>query len=584
MNKSIPLAKESAHPSLLPGLYLFFYVVCIGLFPFLVLGPFGDRFDKIIPRALAYILSIAIGTALLKVAREQVSWTGAALITGLVYGAVYRLAVFIPDVSTYPFTLGWSEGSRYYYASLFFSQHIYGISVPLSVLHPTRYLMQAAPFLIPGLPIWVHRLWQVLLWVVFSLWAAFLLEKRLPVQGRWQKWFFVLWAFLFLLQGPVYYHLLVMVILVLWGYDEQKPWRTWLVVLAASAWAGVSRVNWLPVPGMLAAALYFLETGLQKKSFWRYLLKPAAWTAAGSAVGFVVQKAYTLWSGNPPAWFGSSFTSDLLWYRLFPSATYPLGVWPAVFVVTLPLLLIAVLRLAPRWRDYHPVRWLALAAILFVLFAGGTVVSAKIGGGSNLHNMDAYLVLLLVTGSFIAYGKFQPDRGEVDGSFRLPQALLALAVAIPVLFAIGEGNRIPTYDFARARSDLAALKQTVEQSAQNGGQVLFISERQLLTFKDINVPLVPNDEKVFLMEMAMSNNQAYLSQFYDDLRNHRFAYIVSHPLKLNYQGGKHIFGEENDAWVLHVSEQVLCYYQPQVKMPEVNIWLFTPRSNTGSCP
>ena len=50
-----------------------------------------------------------------------------------------------------------------------------------------------------------------------------------------------------------------MVILVLWGFDATHFWRNLVLVLVASLWAGISRVNWLPVPGMLAAALYLLE-------------------------------------------------------------------------------------------------------------------------------------------------------------------------------------------------------------------------------------------------------------------------------------------------------------------------------------
>jgi len=46
-----------------------------------------------------------------------------------------KIATFFPEVSTYPFSLGWSEASRYYYASLFLSKQIYGIDTPPSVLH-----------------------------------------------------------------------------------------------------------------------------------------------------------------------------------------------------------------------------------------------------------------------------------------------------------------------------------------------------------------------------------------------------------------------------------------------------------------
>jgi len=70
----------------------------------------------------------------------------------------------------------------------------------------------------------------------------------------------------FLFQGAVYYHLMVCVVLVLLGYKKDKPLRTLIFVLLASVWAGISRVNWMPVPGLLAVALYLLDTPFDGKN------------------------------------------------------------------------------------------------------------------------------------------------------------------------------------------------------------------------------------------------------------------------------------------------------------------------------
>jgi hypothetical protein len=43
---------------------------------------------------------------------------------------------------------------------------------------------------------------------------------------------FTLWAFLFIFQGPVYYHLTIILIIVLLGYDREHFWKTLLVVSA----------------------------------------------------------------------------------------------------------------------------------------------------------------------------------------------------------------------------------------------------------------------------------------------------------------------------------------------------------------
>jgi hypothetical protein len=123
------------------------------------------------------------------------------------------------------------------------------------------------------------------------------------------------------------------------------------------------------------------------------------------------------------------------------------------------------------------------------------------------------------------------------------------------------------------------------QAVQDGGEVLFITERQLLTFHTLeNVPLSPDYENIFLMEMAMANNRPYLNAFRNDLQRHRFALIVTGPVTIQYQGRSHQFGEENDAWTQRVSVPLLCYYASEVTLQEVNVQILAPRSKTGDCP
>jgi hypothetical protein len=451
-----------------------------------------------IPLRLVIFCVLSLGGAWLFLkAWPEHGWGVAILITTLGYGVVYKLASFIPDVSTYPFSLSWSEASRYYYASLWFSHQVYGITEPPSVLHPSRYLLQSLPFLIPHTSLLVHRLWQVVLWVVTASLTSGLLLRRL--YQRAQKLPLVVslglffWAFLYLFQGPIYYHLLLMVILLLWGFNGSHFWRSLVLVLITSLWAGISRVNWLPVPGLLAAALYLLEVRSIGKSLWRYLLPPAVWVLAGTGAAYASQQAYQFWSGNPVAWFGSSFSSDLLWYRLLPNPTFPLGILPSAILVSLPLIALMVAHLFRRWRDYHLIRLFGLAAILFVLFVGGVVVSVKIGGGSNLHNLDAYLALLLVISSYISFDRFQPDR--TSDEIKISQAavtltinrlswlagsiLIAATLVFPLYFTLSYGGALPHRDYSAAQSALKEINSATRDVSSGGGEVLFISQRQL---------------------------------------------------------------------------------------------------------
>jgi hypothetical protein len=574
------------------------YILSFAVFPWLVMSP-AISFMTNIPLRLVIFCLLSLGGAFLfRLAWPRQGWAAALLLTPLGYATAYKLASFIPDVSTYPFSLAWSEASRYYYASLWLSRQVYGFSIPPSVLHPSRYLLQSIPFLIPNSPLWLSRVWQVILWVVMAGLASWLLVRRLGIWGRGTTLVIsistVLFGFLFLFQGPIYYHLLLMVILVLWGYSRSHPWRTLAVVLIASLWAGISRVNWLPVPGLLAAALYLMEVKLKGKPAWRYLSQPAMWVITGTACGYASQRAYQLWSGNPTAWFGSSFTSDLLWYRLWPNVTFPLGILPSACLVSLPLIGLILLRLNNRLKEFHPLRLLGLVAILGVLFVGGVIVSVKIGGGSNLHNLDAYLTLLLVIGSAIFFKRFQADQtGQMTGNLQADQAaspgllsrfseniLIAGALIIPMYFILSTGGQLPKHDYQAAQTALQTINHTTQATADQGGEVLFISQRQLLTFNYVkNVHLVPEDELVFLMEMAMSGNTAYLDAFHTEISHQRFAMIVAEPLVIQWQGKSHGFGEENDAWVKQVSEPVLCYYEPSITLDSVGLVLYIPRTS-----
>jgi len=141
---------------------------------------------------------------------------------------------------------------------------------------------------------------------------------------------------LFFFQGAVYYHLMVCVILVLLGYRKDKVWRTLAFVVAASMWAGISRVNWMPLPGLLAGLLYLMDQPFDGKKWPRYLMPVLLWAAVGFGSAWLAQQGYIRVSGEDPALFNSAFSSALIWQRLLPNATFGLGILPAVLLVCLP--------------------------------------------------------------------------------------------------------------------------------------------------------------------------------------------------------------------------------------------------------
>ena len=506
----------------------------------------------------------------------------------------YEILLRYNVVTSYPLSMGWSEGSRYYYASLYFSKWIYGETFPLSTLHPTRYLLQSVPFLIPDLGLSAHRFWQFFLWMGLTAAAANVIAKRaFPAQERYAHWLAAGWLFLFLLRVGVYYHLEVMVILPLLFVSAKHPGRSLVAVIVASIWAGISRVNWFPMPAMIATAIYLLEVPFTQsvdanikplKGILKYLSQPILWTITGLLSALLAQVAYIFLSGNSgnADAFTSSFTSDLLWYRLWPNENHALGIVPAILIVSGPLIL-AIVIAARQWSSLHPMRWLGLITMIIALFTGSLVVSTKIGGGGDLHNMDTYAVLIGIIAAYFIGGQVQVESGELQLQVR-SWPLMTTAVVIPILFLIPLLSPYPKYNESTNQQAYQQLISAVND-AGNTGPILFINERQLIALGDVNVPLVYDYEVVTLMEMAMSGNQPYLNRFYNDLSNHRFAGIVATKQNTGIKEAGAFF-EENNVWNSRVSPYILCYYTPILRLePEGNrIEFYTPATEMQNCP
>lgn len=550
---------------------------------------------------------VLLAAAALKVACKT-SWPGGFAAALLILGVAYEIFIRAQDVSTYPFSLGWSEASRFYYGSLYFAQPIYGTQPPLSTLHPTRYFLQSLAFLVPNSPLLFSRLWQLLLWIILTGATSITLVRRsfsLPVfaengGGRGGLvWLLTAWLFLFLLRVGVYYHLEIMVIMPVLFVSAKRPWRSLAAVLFASAWAGVSRVNWFPVPVMLAVAIYLLEEPVNHDPLWgtsdaktqrnpkklsvlvsswlNYLKLLVIWAVVGILTALAAQALYIPLSGNANnlGAFGSSFTSDLLWQRLWPNDSFPLGVLLGILIVSGPLLIVL---LYSKLGRLHPLRRFGLLGMLTVLFVGGLVVSVKIGGGGDLHNMDAYAVFVGLLAVYCIGNKVQGEPGQPTAAPTLPWPVTAIALLIPLIFLIPALSAFPQYNEKFNNAALNQLTALTKQAAQKG-PVLFINERHLLTFGQIRAPLVPEYEAVTLMEMAMSNNQPYLQQFYSDLKNHRFAAIVAGKQNVGVKE-EGAFADENNVWNARVSPYILCYYEPtaELEADESKIEFFIPRN------
>lgn len=560
-----------------------------GLFGFVLVSwhPFFQRLlgGQQGPRFLAFFLFSLMGMWGGKLLRRQTPWLTALIGVVLLQSVIHLLLVYMPRITSYPFAMGWSETSRYYYPSLFMAEHVYGKDYPWPILHPTLHLLLTPPYWFDA-SLWFHRFWQVA--IRYLLLAAIVppLLTRLKIQDQGTRWLVGMWMFLFLFMGPVYFHLAVPVIILLIGFSAQDGRRSWAAVILASIWCGWSRVNWYPMPGIIAAVLYLMEVPVAGKNIWRYLLKPALWFVVGTLVAFLSQRVYIALSGiSSTDLFYTSLTSDLLWDRLWPNPSYSLGILPGALLASLPSWLAMWIVVRACLTDWHPIRLLFIFAALLVLFVGGIIVSLKIGGGANLHNMDAYLSLLLIVLAYLVFARYKSETGEAVKPVVLPWFVAVLLMLMPVWAWTQFDLGIRTYDAQRTQSVLAELQRHVDEAKAQGGQILFITQRQLISMHMLQgVTLVPEYEREDLMEMAMGDNTRYLDAFGDDMENQRFALIVVDPLNYKIMAADRSFAAENNVWVRRVMKRILCNYREEVVFREDEIALYVPQEGARQCP
>ena len=498
----------------------------------------------------------------------------AFLVSASVFAVGKRLAL----LTDYPFKLFWSEGNRIWDYSLYFALERYQLAAEFqlpSYMAPGRHGLWGLPYLIPGVGIILVRLWDHILWLLpyFLLGWLFFSPKRLPF-SKILALGLSLWSLLYLAQGGIFAPLVLSVALLAWGFDSSRVLRVALITATATFYAGTSRWTWMVAPAMYGA-LWMLLDNLTELNRIRRLKNAAIVGAAGVLGGLGSQAFMALTFPRLEPVFSTALNQPLLWYRLLPNATNPQGIIVELLVSAGPLLVI-LLWLGSRSRTGWG--WLERGALVLGLIATLTVglaASVKIGGGNNIHNLDMFLILV-----YLAVGWAGMNWARVNKLIwpRLPvwiQGVAALALIIPAFNMVRTGG--PQFLLAEAgyRSAIEIVQAEVEDAS---GEVLFIDQRQLLTFGQIKgIELVGEYELKDMMNQAMQGDNAYFESFSGDLERHRFALIVSDPLPSFVQGSDYEFGEENDAWLRYVAGPLRQYYEPIHRLGEVGMWIMAPK-------
>jgi hypothetical protein len=560
--------------------------------------PFAFRYSEILSSShvapsirLGVLLLVLCALAFLITDQSQRLFTEKDfLIASLALAVSIGINYYLLEVVAYPFSLTWSEGNRFYDYSLVFGQGLYQYNGAIvnPYASPGRYGLWGILFLLQGLPIWAHRLWDALVRSLLPIVLGWALSRR--IEQKTIRLIFFLWvSIFFMVLSPVHPpFVLALIIALAFGFESSLTVRA-VALFIASFYAGLSRWTWVVAPaswGVLVDLLLFYPE--RKGNFWQRL-KPAILLLFIALVPGVIINFSTFFSAATGA-ESLTMNQPLLWYRLLPNPTYQLGVGPSVLLATGPLLVIlAWLLISKRWQTDW-LQKLAISGALTGFLVVGLIISAKIGGGGDLHNLDMYLaaLILIVAIALILLtrrNEFQPEAWPFWIQAMLAILMFSAAASFtPFTDYMNTTSTDGLPDSTLVAQGLNAIQTHVAQ-AMPQGEILFMDQRQLITFGYLkNIPFVPDYEKKYMMDQAMGSDANYFMKYYRDLARARFSLIITEPLKVRLKGEASApFSEENDDWVKWVSEPTLCFYKPIYTDKANNFQLLVPRPNTDQC-
>ena len=543
------------------------------------------------------------------------------LVSLLILGSVFAIGKSLTSVVDHPLSLSWSEGNRIWDYSIVFGRELYNYPKDLPIeayIDRARQTLWGLPFLLPDVSILLVRLWSAILftlpYAIFG-WMVF----RFQPNGK-KQWFWMgLWVFLFLNQGPIYTPLILSAILV--AGSRQKPmWIALSLIFIAGYYAQSSRINWMFAVGIWAMIIGLCD--FSPKEGGRYQTKDWINIAAYSLTGFLggfglflgFLRIYNHFKGainsrteivsTPIAESVTTYVNPndsievisemnqntifsnqpLLWERLLPNPTYGLGILLGLILAVGPLLLLLfILSKSKAWK-LNLWQKIGFLGGLSSLMGLGILISTKIGGGGDLHNLDMFLVGMVFAAALAwrAGGyKVIRDVALQPVTIRL---LTILIVALPAFLPWVSAKPLELPPEDKTIWTLELLRAETERIRSQGGEILFMDQRQLLTFGNLgNIPLIPEYEKKLVMDRAMSGDREYFDQFYQDIRRQRFGLIISDPQRVRLSGEDEGWGLENDTWVQWITKPLLCFYEPAYTVKKTGVWLLTPIDQPGEC-
>lgn len=569
---------------------------------------FGVIFDDLFFRLWFAFLTIVVTSFLITApSQELISWPGfisASLLLGVVF-IVGSHAIYVTD---YPFKQYWSEGNRFWDYSTFFGDHLYHVledQEVISRLDRRRGELWGLPFLFFAQPgIWLVRLWDLGLSTLpyallggVVIWRKGISHKEMLAGASW--------SLLFLNQGPIYAPLVFGSIL---AFISMKLnwWLRIPLLLYATYYLEIGRSTWVFAPILFAILFFLLEAAPEKRMpTYKQVAKLLAIALVCALAAIIALDRFAAFGSsqalpqspqnflliifvNPIVEFTQSIVrlltrQPLDWLRLLPNSAYKPGILIGLCLATLPMIGVAIIAIRQKNWSISRFQVVAASVILFSFLLVGLTVSVKVGGGLDLHNLDMFLIALLIAFGIGWKNGIRIMLNSISQQPKLFQGLAVLMIIMPVLPTLNSARPLSLPDPLDTQQALQEVQAYV-QCAKQYGEVLFIDERQLLTFGYVEAPLISSYEKKFMMDEAMEGDVEYFQEFYADINMRRFSLIISEAQTENIKDAKEGLSFENNAWVKWVSIPLLEQYEQVSDNKKIPIELYLPIDRDFQCP
>lgn len=571
--------------------------------------------------AIFLVVVLISGALLTRRKGVLVSWS-ALWVSAIFLGCFFILAKELVSVSDFPLSLTWSEGNRIWDYSWLYGRRLYDYPIGQkfeAYIDIGRQSLWGLPFLFTNVSIVDVRLWSMLVLTVPYALFGWMAIRLIP--GKLKEYFWIgLWVFLFLYQGPIYTPLVLSAILVA-GARRKPLWIALPLIYLAGYYAQLSRLTWMVAPAMWAVMIALVDGvsdgkrlslrnwaktvayglagflgGVGLMRGWRrvsvYLSRVAETSAEAEAAAapIVTPTSAVTYTDTADAVEAvssgaNSFLTDqpLLWERLWPNPTNGLGIVLGLVLAAAPLIILLVYLIrSKRWR-LNLWQQLGILGILGAFLGLGVVISVKIGGGNNLHNVDMFLIGLVFVAALAWESEGRQVVLDIDAQNVGSNVLLLVMCLIPAFMPWVAATPLEVPEQHYVDMTIELLQTETEHVVSQGGEVLFMDQRQLFTFGQIRAPFVPEYEKKQVMDRALAGDRDYFAPFYQDLADQRFGLIITDPQRIRYSNEDDDWGAENDAWVHWVTEPLYCFYEEKYSKDKTAVWFLVPKEEVVGC-